>query len=81
MVFVEKGAYNPSLQLAHDISKALKTSIDKLFLFKKQFFLVFSFCFLRENPDLQAIRWSRKSVHVTGSDIVQQRRFKLWCAD
>lgn len=35
IVFLEKGKYNPSLQLAHDVSKALKTSIDELFLFKK----------------------------------------------
>jgi len=35
IVFLEKGKYNPSLQLAHDVAKALKTSIDELFIFKK----------------------------------------------
>ncbi|KQC05151.1 MAG: XRE family transcriptional regulator [Methanolinea sp. SDB] len=33
IVFLEKGRYNPSLKLAHDISKALSTSIDELFIF------------------------------------------------
>lgn len=36
IVFLEKGKYNPSLQLAHDIAKALKTTIDDLFIFKKK---------------------------------------------
>lgn len=31
---LEKGRYNPSLKLAYDISKALNTSIEKLFIFK-----------------------------------------------
>jgi putative transcriptional regulator len=31
IVFLEQGKYNPSLKLAHDVAKALKTSIDKLF--------------------------------------------------
>jgi len=35
IVFLEKGKYNPSLQLAHDVAKALKTTIDELFIFKK----------------------------------------------
>lgn len=35
IVFLEKGKYNPSLQLAHDVSKALKTTIDELFIFDK----------------------------------------------
>ncbi|MFC1741140.1 helix-turn-helix transcriptional regulator [Nanoarchaeota archaeon] len=34
IVFLEKGKYNPSLQLAHDVAKALKTSIDELFIFE-----------------------------------------------
>lgn len=34
IVFLEKGRYNPSLQLAHDVAKALKTSIDELFAFE-----------------------------------------------
>jgi putative transcriptional regulator len=33
IVFLEKGKYNPSLRLAHDIAKALHSSIDELFLF------------------------------------------------
>ncbi|NQU98636.1 helix-turn-helix transcriptional regulator [Candidatus Woesearchaeota archaeon] len=34
IVFLEKGKYNPSLQLAHDVAKALKTTIDELFIFE-----------------------------------------------
>lgn len=33
IVFLEKGRYNPSLQLAHDVAKALKSTIEELFLF------------------------------------------------
>jgi putative transcriptional regulator len=33
IVFLEKGKYNPSLKLAHDVAKALKTTIDELFVF------------------------------------------------
>ena len=33
IVFLEKGKYNPSLQLAHDVAKALKSSIEEIFLF------------------------------------------------
>lgn len=36
IVFLEKGKYNPSLKLAHDIAKALKTKIDDLFIFEKK---------------------------------------------
>jgi len=35
IVFLEKGKYNPSLKLAHDIAKVLKTTIDELFIFGK----------------------------------------------
>ena len=35
IVFLEKGKYNPSLQLAHDVAKVLKAKIDELFLFNK----------------------------------------------
>jgi DNA-binding XRE family transcriptional regulator len=35
IVFLEKGKYNPSLKLAHHIAKALKTTIDELFIFEK----------------------------------------------
>ena len=34
VLFIEKGKYNPSLNLAHDIAKALQTTIDELFLFE-----------------------------------------------
>jgi len=33
ILFIEKGKYNPSLKLAHDIAIALKTTIDDLFIF------------------------------------------------
>jgi len=33
ILFLEKGTYNPSLKLAHDVAKALQTSIDELFFF------------------------------------------------
>jgi putative transcriptional regulator len=33
ILFVEKGEYNPSLKLAHDIAVALQTTIDDLFIF------------------------------------------------
>ncbi len=34
IVFLEKGKYSPSLHLAHEVAKALGTSIDELFIFK-----------------------------------------------
>ncbi len=34
IVFLEKGKYNPSLKLAHDIAVALHASIDDLFIFE-----------------------------------------------
>jgi putative transcriptional regulator len=33
IVFLEAGKYNPSLKLAHDVAKALKTKIEDLFIF------------------------------------------------
>ena len=33
IVFLEQGRYNPSLKLAHDVAKMLKTEIDILFIF------------------------------------------------
>ena len=33
VLYLEKGKYNPSLKLAHDIAKVLKTTIDDPFLF------------------------------------------------
>jgi len=34
ILYLEKGKYNPSLLLAHQIAQALKTTIDDLFLFE-----------------------------------------------
>ena len=34
ILYLEKGKYNPSLILAHQIAQALKTTIEDLFLFK-----------------------------------------------
>jgi len=36
ILFLEKGKYNPSLKLAHDVARALKTTIDELFIFEKR---------------------------------------------
>ncbi len=36
IVFLEKGKYNPSLKLAHDIAVVLKTKIDDLFIFEEE---------------------------------------------
>ncbi len=33
IIFLEKGKYNPSLKLAHNVAKALKTAIDEIFFF------------------------------------------------
>lgn len=35
ILFLEKGKYSPSLKLAHDIARALKTTVDELFIFKE----------------------------------------------
>jgi len=34
ILYLEKGKYNPSLKLAHDVAKVLKTTIDDLFIFE-----------------------------------------------
>ena len=34
IVFLEKGRYNPSLNLAYKVAKALKTTINELFIFE-----------------------------------------------
>ena len=34
IVFLEKGQYNPSLKLAHDVAKVLGSSIDELYIFE-----------------------------------------------
>jgi len=33
IIYLEKGRYSPSLQLAHDVARALKTTIEELFIF------------------------------------------------
>jgi putative transcriptional regulator len=34
IVFLEKGKYNPSLKLAYDIAKVLKSKIEEVFIFE-----------------------------------------------
>jgi putative transcriptional regulator len=36
IVFIERGDYNPSLLLAYNIAKALKTNIYELFIFEDE---------------------------------------------
>jgi putative transcriptional regulator len=36
ILFIEKGNYNPSLQLAYTIAKALQTTINELFIFEDE---------------------------------------------
>jgi putative transcriptional regulator len=36
IVFLEKGKYNPSLRLAHDIAVALGVPIDEVFIFEDE---------------------------------------------
>jgi putative transcriptional regulator len=36
ILYLEKGKYNPSLKLAYDVARVLKTTIDKLFIFQNQ---------------------------------------------
>ena len=36
ILYLEKGKYNPSLKLAHDVAVVLKTTIDNLFIFENQ---------------------------------------------
>jgi putative transcriptional regulator len=33
IIFLEQGKYNPSLRLAHNVAKALKASVEEVFLF------------------------------------------------
>ena len=35
ILFLEKGTYNPSLKLAYDVAKALKTTIYERFIFEE----------------------------------------------
>ena len=36
ILFIENGKYIPSLKLAHDVAKVLKSSVDELFIFDKE---------------------------------------------
>jgi putative transcriptional regulator len=36
ILFLEKGKYNPSLKLAHDVAKALGSRIEDIFLFEEE---------------------------------------------
>ena len=36
ILYLEKGRYNPSLKLAHDVAKALRTTLDNLFIFEEE---------------------------------------------
>ena len=34
IIFLEQGRYNPSLRLAHNVARALQTTIEELFIFE-----------------------------------------------
>jgi len=36
ILYLEKGTYNPSLKLAHEVAKVLQTTIDGLFIFNDE---------------------------------------------
>jgi putative transcriptional regulator len=36
ILFLEKGKYNPSLKLAHDIARVLGTTIEDVFIFEDE---------------------------------------------
>jgi putative transcriptional regulator len=36
ILFLEKGKYNPSLKLAHDVAKALESKIEDVFMFDEK---------------------------------------------
>jgi putative transcriptional regulator len=36
ILFLEKGKYNPSLKLAHDVAKALESTIEDVFMFEEE---------------------------------------------
>ncbi|PWB56471.1 MAG: transcriptional regulator [Candidatus Methanoperedenaceae archaeon] len=36
ILFLEKGKYNPSLKLAHDIAKVLKSKIEEVFILEEE---------------------------------------------
>jgi len=33
IIFLEQGKYNPSLKLAHNVARALRSSVDEIFIF------------------------------------------------
>jgi putative transcriptional regulator len=33
IIFLEQGKYNPSLKLAHNVARALRSSVDEVFIF------------------------------------------------
>ncbi len=35
IIFLEQGRYNPSLRLAHNVARALRTTIEELFIFEE----------------------------------------------
>lgn len=37
IVFLEQGKYNPSLKLAHDVAKVLRSRIEDVFIFDDQY--------------------------------------------
>jgi putative transcriptional regulator len=39
IIFLEQGKYNPSLKLAHNVARALETTIDEIFIFDENNFL------------------------------------------
>jgi len=36
ILYLEKGTYNPSLELAHKVARILKTTVDELFIFSDE---------------------------------------------
>jgi putative transcriptional regulator len=36
IVYLEKGTYNPSLELAYKVAKALKTTLNELYIFEEK---------------------------------------------
>ena len=36
ILYLEKGKYNPSLKLAYDVARVLRTTMDELFIFEDE---------------------------------------------
>ena len=36
ILYLEKGKYNPSLKLAYDVARVLKTTVNELFIFEDE---------------------------------------------